>query len=124
MYTGLERVTARRVWFVPEFNIWGTAGWADFDLMVVENVDGVESILFDSISLGETTQEVAFAELTDFRGNSLPDTITNPRIIVRPRSEAGGFVVGEESDLKFKIARDSEAAGPVTVDLLVIEMGQ
>ena len=123
MITALPIVTANRVWFVPEFNIWGTAGWGEFDLMAVENVNGTNSILFDSISVGETAQEVMFADLTDFRGNSLPETIKNPRIIVRPRGEATGFIVGEETPRQFKIACPPDSLQPVTVDLLIVELG-
>lgn len=66
---------------------------------------------------------MAFSDLTDHRGNQLPSTIASPRVIIRPRSSDTAFVISEESETNFKIARDPDASGPVTVDLLVVEMG-
>ena len=123
MIPGLERVKSHRIWFVPELEVWGLADWGTVDYLVVEQIGATDTLGYGSNSLGGEAQEVAFAELEDHRGNSLPDTIDAPRVIVRPRSAEMAYVVGSESESSFKLARDPNAAGPVTADLIVIEMG-
>lgn len=123
MLSGLDRAQTRRMWFVPEFEIWGLAEWGTADYLIVERVGAESTIGYGSHSLGGDAQAVAFEDLTDHRGNSLPTTIDAARVIVRPRSSQNVFVVGNESETGFKLARDSAAAGPVTADLLIVEMG-
>ena len=123
MLSSLSRVNARRVWFVPQLNVWGAADWAEIEYLAIETVNSVKSILFGSASLGEEYQTVKYADLEDFRGNNLPAVLKNPRVVVRPRSEYSAFIVGDETSDGFRVARQMAAAGPVTVDLLVVEMG-
>jgi hypothetical protein len=124
MISGLERAKSHRVWFVPEFSAWGLAGWSEIEFLAAETVQSTTSILYGTIGIGDTAQQVTFSDLTDHRGNALPSSLASPRVIVRPRSVETAFVVGEESDQSFKIARDPEALGPVMVDLVIIEMGE
>lgn len=123
MLTALDKVTSRRIWFVPNFSVWGTAGWGDVDYLVLERVGSVNSILYGTASIGQAAQEVSFADLSDHRGNQLPSSIDAARVLLRPRSADAVFVVGNESSTGFKVARDSASAGPVTVDLMIIELG-
>lgn len=123
MITGLERVQSRRMWFVPELSVWGLAGWGEVDYVVAEQVGSTVSILYGQSGLGEDAQLVVFAELRDHRGNILPPQIESPLVLVRPRTSENAYVVGQESETAFKIARDSSAARPVMTDLLIIEMG-
>ena len=124
MISALTRVTSRRVWFVPHFGVWGAPDWSDVDYLAVEEIDSVKSVMFDRVSIGESTQSVKFCDLIDRRGNSLPDSIANPVVVARPRTSDAVFVVGEETSEGFKIARSSASSGPVTVDLMIIELGQ
>ncbi len=123
MISGLERAKSHRIWFVPEFSAWGLAGWSEIEFVVQEQVQSTTSVLYGAIDIGDVAQQVTFANLTDHRGNPLPQSLSSPRVIVRPRSVETAFVVGEESTEGFKIARDPDASGPVLVDLLIIEMG-
>lgn len=123
MIAGLEKVKSRRVWFVPNFVVWGLPVWAEIEFLAVEKVASDKAVFYGSLDIGDTSQQAAFSDLTDHRGNQLPSTISSPRVFVRLRSQEVVFVVGEESDTTFKIARDPDASGPVTVDLLVVEMG-
>lgn len=123
MNTGIEKVTARRAWFVPNFVVWGLPVWEEVEFLTAEKVGSDETVLYGSLDIGGTAQQVAFSDLTDHRGNQLPSTIASPRVIVRRRSAEAAFVISEESEANFKIARDPDAAGPVTVDLLVVELG-
>jgi len=123
MISGLERVTAKRVWFVPDFEVWGLPPSGEHDYLAVEMIDGALSIYFDRCHLGEADQEVIFASLIDHRGNHLPEDIKSPRVIPRPSNSQPAFIVGRETSHSFTIARDSSSGSTVTVDLLIVEMG-
>lgn len=123
MITGISSLTARRIWFVPNFIAWGTSGGGEAELLVVELAGGERGIFFQSLPIGDAAQEVLFSDLVDHRGNSLPDTLASPRVVTRSRSEEPVFVIGAESPVSFQIARGSNSPQPVTTDLLIIEMG-
>ena len=124
MHSTLSRVTSRRMWFVPRLSVWGSAEWYAVDYLAIEEIDSTKSILFDKIGIGDSSQSVAFQELTDFRGNRLPSTINNPRVLIRPKDSFAAFVVGDETNQGFKVAASPEASGTVPVDLIIIEMGE
>ncbi len=123
MPIGLETLTARRVWFVPDFMVWGVAGPGELEYLALEQIGSEQSIYFGSATLDDGPQEVSFADLTDHRGNSLPATIHSPRIYPRSKSVDTVFIVGAESSSSFQIARDPASTGPVLTDLLIVEMG-
>ena len=123
MISGLEKVKSRRAWFIANFVVWGLPVLEEIEFLVVEDVASNKDVFYGSLDVEDTAQQVAFSDLTDHRGNQLPSSIASPRVMVRPRSQDSVFIVGEESGTTFKIARDPDASGPVTVDLLVIEMG-
>jgi hypothetical protein len=123
MNTALERITARRAWFVQEFVVWGVQGTGRVDYLALEAVDSTVSVLYGNADPGGGVQEVSFAELVDHRGNNLPATLKSPKVIPRPRGASTAYVVAAESSERFLIARDPDAAGPVLTDLLILEMG-
>ena len=112
----------KRSWYVPDVNVWGTAGWADFDYLVLEEINSVRSIFYNSVSLDEGAQEIAYEQLVDFRGNKLPAEISNPKVFIKPRSAEPVFIVGSESNRQFSIASASQSSAPVLVDLYVVEL--
>jgi len=119
----LTYLRGRRLWVVPDFAVWGLEHDVEVFYLGVENVESEGRMLFGASTIGGAAQQVAFADLVDWRGNHLPETIGAPRVLIRPRSAHGAFVVGEESDQGFRIARDPSAVGPIGVDLFVFEMG-
>lgn len=121
--TGLERIIAKRSWFVPDFSVWGEPSLSEQEYLTLEQVDSTWSVGYNLASIGQADQEVLFSQLTDHRGNSLPDTLESPRVFVRPRTGTPVFVVGRESADRFKIAQGASEAGPTTVDLWVVEFG-
>lgn len=123
MMTGLERITAKRSWFVPDFAVWGQPSLGEHEYVALEQVDSTWSVGYGTASIGQSDQEVLFCQLTDHRGNSLPASLESPRVFVRPKNSAATFVVGQESGDRFKIAHDSAGDGSVTVDLWVVEFG-
>ncbi|MFQ5453185.1 MAG: hypothetical protein ACE5D6_03250 [Candidatus Zixiibacteriota bacterium] len=123
MINGLPLVITHRNWYVPDFQVWGTPEWGEFDLLMIENVESQKSILFDNVSIDDSAQEVKYQDLVDFRGNNLPVSIKNPKILIKPKSENTAFIVGNESNTSFKVAHNSDVAGPVKIDILIVEMG-
>jgi len=124
MNSGLEAVKAKRVGLIHNYSIWGVSQDAEIDFLVVESVDAVSTFLFGNQAIGSSLQEVAFENLTDHRGNKWPQQIDSPRVIIRSQSDQQVFIVGQESDTHFKIARNSESTESFLSDLMIVEMGK
>lgn len=124
MSTAMAQVTARRVWFVPQFQVWGQSGLGDVNYLLLEQSGSTKQLFFCKQTLGQPAQAVRYDELTDHRGNMLPGQIEGARVIVRNRSNRLAWIVGNETGESFRIARDMSGSEPATVDLFVIEMGQ
>jgi hypothetical protein len=113
----------RRVWYIREYSVWGTADEAALSYIGVESVDSTGRIMFGLSAIGGSVQNVNFSELIDFKGNAIPSNINSPRVIIRPRSPFHIHIVGEESNAGFRIARDPSAPGPLTADIFIMELG-
>ena len=124
MNNGLNNLKSRRMWVVPDFVVWGLSGLGQIDYLAVEEVDSAKSVSFGSVGIGDTAQSVSFSNMTDVRGNQLPASINRALVTARPRNESPVFVIGTETSSGFKIARDPNAPGPVTVDLIITELGE
>ena len=124
MNNGLVQLTSHRIWRIPNFNVWGVQNLGEIEYLNLEQVDTTKSIAFGSVSIGDSSQSVSFAGLTDSRGNSLPSNITKPLVIARPLSDRQVFMVGTETSTGFKIARDSKSNRPVTTDLIIVELDE
>lgn len=120
---GLAEVAARRMWFVPDFAVWGLPNMGELEFVTLEQVGATKTILYGSCGIGDSSQDVSFSDLVDFRGNELPATIDYPRVFLRSHSSDDVFIVGSESATMFKVAREANSSGPVSVDLLIVEMG-
>ena len=116
-------VPGSRAWLVPDFMVWGLPALGDLEFLLVENVDNTRGVFFNAVDLVDTVQEVSFDQLTDHRGNQLPAEISAPLVVPRSKSDIPVFIVGKESDSKFKIARAAGDENPAAADLLVMEMG-
>ncbi len=124
MINGIERVLARRMWFVPDVMVWGTVGLGELDYLTVEKVGSTSAVLYGYSSFADGRQRVSFSDLTDHRGNKLPSEIRSPKILIRARGVDSAFVVGQETPSGFSLARSANPQyGPVMADLLVVEMG-
>jgi hypothetical protein len=123
MLSGLEKIKSRRAWLVPDFMVWGLPALGELEFLLVENVDNERGVFFNTVDLVDTIQEVSFDQLTDHRGNQLPSEISSPVVIPRSKSGVAVYVVGKESDSKFKIARSEGGEDTAMTDLLIMEMG-
>lgn len=117
-----SEITARRMWFVPRFKVWGQEGLGDLHFLTYEQYP-TASVLYSRTDIGDSAQQVRYDELIDHRGNQLPSVINSPRVMLRPRQSEAVFLVGDETSQSFKIVRDASGTSAVSVDLLVIEMG-
>lgn len=119
----LTYLRGRRLWVIRDYAVWGVTEGMRVNYLCVEEANNAGRILFGEAGIGETEQDVIFTELTDFRGNRLPDKIASPKVVVGPRSQYPVYIVGNESDSGFRIARDPSAPGAVHADLFIYEMG-
>jgi len=108
---------------VPDFSVWGQPSLGEHEYLALEQVDSNWSIYYGTASIGENSQEVLFSKLVDHRGNTLPVNLESPRVFIRPKDGTPVYVVGNEGTDRFKIAHDADAAGPITVDLMIVELG-
>lgn len=127
----LDYLRGRRIWVVPNFVVWGDWSLYSFFLFYTEMGATSKRVVFNKSTLGGLDQLVNFSSLYDFRGNQLPDTINNPKVIVLPKNEVSCLVVGAETDTGFRIAklcdlctlRSAGSSGTGLVDLMIVEMG-
>ena len=123
MMNGLSRVLNRRMWFVPDVNVWGLPGSGEIEFLMLEERGSSDNLFFGTTCIGGATQTVRFDQLTDHRGNLLPSTLSAPKVLPRSKDGTPVFVVGKESDRSFKLAHAPDAGTPATADLLIVEMG-
>lgn len=121
--TAFAEVTARRQWFIPDLVVWGLPGIGEVEYLVAETVDSTTSVLVSTVNIGAGEQEILFNQLMDHRGNLLPANISAPKILIRPKSEVPVFIVGRETSISFRIARDPSVDYSVLTDLMIIETG-
>ena len=119
----LDYLRGRRTWVVPNFVVWGDWSLASFLLLYTEIGETSKRVMLARNNLGGLDQSVTFETLYDFRGNRLPETISNPKVMVMPKNEVNCFVVGTETDTGFRIARFSGSEKTGLVDLTIVEMG-
>jgi hypothetical protein len=119
----LDYLRGRRTWAVPNFVVWGDWSLASFLLLYTEAGETAKRVVLAKNNLGGLDQTVIFSELYDFRGNKLPETIAQPKVMIMPKNEVNCFVVGTETDTGFKIAKFSGSERTGLVDLMIVEMG-
>jgi hypothetical protein len=124
MISGMERVMARRIWFVPDLMVWGLPNVGGVEFIATEQINSSAQVMFGVADIGDGPQQVLFGQLVDNRGNRLPESIRSPRVVLRARCSSAVFVVEPESPTGFKIARDPSGSESVPVDLLIVEMGE
>lgn len=120
--SSLSDILARRCWLIPEFAVWGKAGYGETDLLVVEQLGSTSAVFFGAVDIGGSEQEVLFESLVDHRGNRLPAQIDSPCAMPKPKGPTVPFIVGRESSIGFRIAQ-SGSPTPILTDLLVVELG-
>ena len=119
----LDYLRGRRTWVVPNFVVWGDWSLASFLVLYTEMGEASNRVMLARNNLGGLDQSVAFETLYDFRGNQLPQTISNPKVMIMPKNEVNCFVVGTETETGFRIARFSGSQKTGLVDLMIVEMG-
>jgi hypothetical protein len=119
----LAYLRGHRLWLIRDFVVWGSLSAHEFSFLITTMDQGIGRIMFLSVSLGGDLQKVEFADLTDFRGNNLPESLSNPKVIPLPKSLVGAVVAGREDSGSFSIAKASESDANAVCDLLIMEVG-
>lgn len=108
---------------VENFEVYGEMNLAEFLIFYTQSSESSERVILNHSFLGGEEQSVSFSNLCDLKGNSLPETINQPKVIVLPKREPVCFVIGKETDTGFKIAKAPEPDKNGLVDILIMEMG-
>ena len=116
----LAYLKASRKWLISNFTVWGSSGSTEICLAITEEAPTKRVVICQS-NLGGQAQIVNFADLADTLGNELPVQITNPAVLIIPRSLGRCYLVNRPSETNFKIAGEET---PSLVDLLIMEVGQ
>ncbi|MGB8656921.1 MAG: hypothetical protein WCE90_03940 [Candidatus Zixiibacteriota bacterium] len=122
MNVTLDYLRGRRSWVVPNFVVWGDWSIASFLILCSEMLETSKRLILAKNNLGGLDQVVNFSDLFDFRGNRLPPTIHNPKVMVLPKNETNCLVIGTETDTSFRIGRCSGSETTGLVDLMIVEM--
>jgi len=120
MNTTLAQLTGRRAWFVPTVSVSGDLVAETIAAVATETHDDGTRVVFSQFDIGGQAQTIAFATLTDHRGNPLPTTIEQPVVIPIARGAAGVAVVGIPTDTSVRLAM-TDAAENALVDLWIVE---
>lgn len=124
----LDYLRGRRVWIVNNLSVFGEYSSASPLLLWSEMGSSSHRIIFARETVGGFEQAVNFSQLSDFRGNLLPQVIANPKVVILQKNEVECVIVGQESSTGFKIAKlerpflgleGSPQSG--VVDLIIIE---
>lgn len=119
----LTYLRGRRMWLIRDFVVWGSLSAYEFSFLMTVADQSDKRISFMSVPLGGQLQKVNYADLQDFRGNNLPGTILNPKVVALQKTAVGVMVVGQEDNETFAIARTSVSDPNGICDLLIIEVG-
>ncbi len=105
------------------FSVYGEYAAVTPILLWSESSSSSHRLILAREILGGTEQSVNFSQLYDFRGNQLPQSISNPKVIILQKNEVECLIVGQESSSGFKIAKLSESEANGMVDLIIVENG-
>lgn len=118
----LNYLKSKRIWAVPGVSVYGVLGAVELLFLRAEITPASKRIIFETAVLGGVEQVLFYQDLTDFRGNKLPQKLKSPKVIVLPKSAVGAVVAGGEGDELFRLAKTAGVDNAL-VDLLIIEMG-
>jgi len=118
----LNCLKAKRIWSVPGVVVYGTLGAVELLLLRSESTPTSKRVIFENAVLGGVEQVLFYQNLTDQRGNKLPQKLKSPKVVVLPKTGIAAVIVGEESEQLFRLAKTGGTDNAL-VDLLIIEMG-
>ncbi len=119
----LAYLRGHRLWLIRDFVVWGQMSAHEFSFLITTLDQSNKRIMFLSVPLGGDLQKVNFSDLMDFRGNNLPENLSNPKVVPLPKTDVGTVVVGREDAGSFSIAKTSQSDANGICDLLVMEVG-
>ncbi len=119
----LSFLLGKRMWWVPGVAVWGQIADFEPEILLTQTDGALKRIVHGKFSIGGSAQSVRYADLIDNRGNALPETLTNPRVIPLAKGDLGAIVQGRETAESFFLAKSRASDQLAVVDLLIMEMG-
>ena len=123
MNTTHARLTGRRAWYVPGVSVWGDLIAQTMQAIATETDDAESYVVFYQFTVAGEAQEIPYASLTDHRGNTLPNIIDHPVVMVIPRNATYVVVVGQPTNAACRLARSQPGDADGLVDLWIVEAG-
>ena len=123
MNTSYGRLTGRRAWYVTGISVWGDLAAQTLQAIATETYGSGKRVVFYQFAIAGEAQEIAFASLTDHRGNMLPNDIERPVVMVIPKNAVHVVVVGQPTDVAFRLARSQPGDEDGLIDLWIVEAG-
>jgi hypothetical protein len=122
MNVTLDYLKSNRKWLVKNYRVWGADLSFETDILMTENTPSNSRVVLIHRFVADIGQVVEFADLTDHRGNTLPESINNPEILIIPKNSITTFIPGSIGPTSFRIARSGDEPDEAVVDLLIMEM--
>lgn len=123
MNTSYGRLTGRRSWYVTGISVWGDLTAQTLQAIATETFGAEKRIVFYQCTVAGEAQEIAFASLTDHRGNKLPNDIERPVVLVIPKNAVQVVVVGQPTNAACRLARTQPGSEDGLADLWIVEAG-
>ena len=120
----LEYLKTNRKWLAPNLIVWGNADACSARLLMTET-GTPNRVVFAADEISGLNQTILYSDLVDSKGNSLPEQIANPIIIIIPRNQIHCFLIGQPSSTSFKIGRTGAGSNNNSdglVDILIMEV--
>ncbi len=120
----LEYLKTNRKWLAPNLIVWGNADACSARLLMTET-GSPNRVVFAADEILGLNQTILYSDLVDSNGNSLPEQIVNPIVIIIPRNQIHCFLIGRPSTTGFKIGKSGTGLNynyDGLVDILIMEV--
>ncbi|TFH62098.1 MAG: hypothetical protein E4G91_07925 [Candidatus Zixiibacteriota bacterium] len=119
----LSYLLGKKMWWVCGINVWGSVAAFEPQFLITETEGSSKRLVFTTVALGGSVQQLEYGDLADVRGNKLPELLINPRVLPIAKGNIPVVLQGSEGEKSFTLAKSAQTSQVATVDLLIIEMG-
>ena len=119
----LSYLLGKKMWWVSGVNVWGSVAAFEPQLVITETEGSTKRLVFTTVALGGSVQQLGYGDLADVKGNQLPELLINPRVLPIAKGDIPVLVQGSEGEKSFALAKAVQTSQVAAVDLLIIEMG-
>ncbi len=119
----LSYLLGKKMWWVAGISVWGSTSAFEPQFVVTETECSAKRLVHTRVALGGSVQQLEYGDLTDVRGNKLPELLVNPRVLPVAKGDIPVLVQGSEGEKSFILAKAVSTSQVAAVDLLIVEMG-